>query len=131
MNEEVFVYGTLMQGEPNHPVLGGGRLVGRGSVVGTLYTLGRFPGLRLEGDGRVVGEVYRVGDAAMRSLDRLEGVDAGFYARVRVAVAMNDGSSVAAWAYEINKEFVATAARLPSGDWRKEGRRLHVHGAAG
>lgn len=76
----IFVYGTLKRGESNHGVMERARGVyrGDGMVVGTLYTLGPYPGLVSQGepvDGPVPGEVYEVSDAGLSLLDALEGFD--------------------------------------------------------
>lgn len=63
MSDTLFVYGTLKRqgpGEP-HRLLRGARFVSPATVGGTLYDLGRYPGLvRKARDGqRVFGELEK------------------------------------------------------------------------
>ena len=71
----VFVYGTLLAGEPNHRLLTGARLVAeaRTKPAFELRDLGAFPGLVRGGQHAVAGEVYEVDVATLAALDRLEG----------------------------------------------------------
>ena len=64
----VFVYGTLLAGEPNHRVLAGARLVAnaRTEPAFELRDLGPFPGLVSGGAHAVAGEVYEVDEATLR-----------------------------------------------------------------
>ena len=77
------------------------RVVGRGTVRGTLYHLGEYPGLvESDGDARVPGVILELDDdAALARLDRYEGVDEGLYVRRLVAVARDDGAVDEAWIY--------------------------------
>ena len=58
----VFVYGTLLAGEPNHRLLEAASFVGPAETppVFSLVDLGPFPALVGGGAGAVVGEVYEV-----------------------------------------------------------------------
>lgn len=77
----VFVYGTLLQGEPNHRLLQSSYFKGKGTtkdmfvMFGASFPLARHP---TETDnwfycGNVVGEVYGVTKGTLSALDRLEG----------------------------------------------------------
>src|SRR5262249_55047590 len=70
----IFLYGTLMRGEPAHQLLAGhATFVGQGHIAGTLLDLGSYPGL-VAGRGRVRGEVWRLaGPEVLRTLDEYEG----------------------------------------------------------
>ncbi|WP_415841932.1 gamma-glutamylcyclotransferase family protein, partial [Myxococcus xanthus] len=70
----VFVYGTLLGGEPNHRLLRGARLIGpaRTQPRFTLYDYGPFPALASRGKHAVEGEVYEVDALMLAALDRLE-----------------------------------------------------------
>lgn|GEM_PF-1141317 len=70
----VFVYGTLLSGEPNHNLLHGARLVGpaRTRPRFTLHDYGPFPALASGGKHAVEGEVYEVDAPMLAELDRLE-----------------------------------------------------------
>ena len=121
----VFVYGTLLAGEPNHRLLTGARLVAeaRTKPAFELRDLGAFPGLVRGGEHAVAGEVYEVDEATLAALDRLEG-HPRFYERR--TVRLEDGDEVAAYVLPI--EQAHGRPRIPSGDWmesnpRKENRR--------
>ena len=74
MRHRVFVYGTLLSGEVNHPLLTGATLLGtrRTQPCFTLYLLGAYPGLVAGGRTAISGEVYSVDDAGLGAIDRLE-----------------------------------------------------------
>ena len=111
----VFVYGTLLAGEPNHRVLAGARLVaeGRTQPAFELRDLGPFPGLVHGGGHAVVGEVYEVDDATLAALDRLEG-HPRFYKRTRFA--LDDGALVET--YLLSPRQVEGRPVIESGNWR-------------
>jgi gamma-glutamylcyclotransferase (GGCT)/AIG2-like uncharacterized protein YtfP len=96
----VFVYGTLMAGNPLHGALGDSEFVGQALVSGTLFDTGYYPALTppvLDGD-RVRGEVYDVDDATLAVLDRCEGVNArhpdlGLYKRVERMAVLVEGNT--------------------------------------
>jgi gamma-glutamylcyclotransferase (GGCT)/AIG2-like uncharacterized protein YtfP len=81
----VFVYGTLKRGGSNHHYLAGQTLIGTARTVAgfTLYSLGDYPGLVAEATAAegVSGEIWAVDAACLASLDILEGIDEGLYAR--------------------------------------------------
>lgn len=112
----LFVYGTLMFGEPNHYLLGGSPLLcGAHTVRGyVLLNLGAFPAMLHDRawQGSVVGEVYRVSRETLAVLDRLEGHPT-WYQRERVALA--DRS--AAQAYLLPAPPPGSSV-IPFGDWR-------------
>lgn len=111
----VFVYGTLLAGEPNHPVLAGARHVAnaRTQPAFELRDLGPFPGLVSGGAHAVAGEVYEVDEATLAALDRLEG-HPRFYRRTRIA--LDDGTKVET--YLLSPEQVEGRPVIPSGNWR-------------
>ena len=104
VKSHLFVYGTLRRkdGQTHGRLLAQARFVAPGSISGTLYDLGRYPGVhRSRGrDGRVAGEVYElVGpdlDRRLAALDRYEGSE---FRRTGVLVQMKDGRRQRAWAY--------------------------------
>ena len=113
----VFVYGTLLSGEPNHYLLHGQLLVGeaRTRAQFNLVSLGAFPALVAGGEVAVRGEVYDIDAATLAALDRLEGYP-GFYAREPVEL---DGGVVGeALAYLLPSERVAGRPEIPHGDWK-------------
>ena len=103
----VFVYGTLMQGERNHSVLNGAKLI-NGSIrtkEADFFMLqfdsvsnpnsGKIsPGVFRKGQGKILGELYEVDTPTFEELDRLEGFGKNY---TRQEVTLNDGSK--AWMY--------------------------------
>jgi gamma-glutamylcyclotransferase (GGCT)/AIG2-like uncharacterized protein YtfP len=112
----VFVYGTLLSGEPNHRRLRGARLVAaaRTEPRYTLVSLGPYPALIEGGATSVTGEVYDVDDELLGALDRFEGVPT-LYRRVVVHLL---GGSVAQ-GYVLAGESGRKCRLIPGGDWRE------------
>jgi gamma-glutamylcyclotransferase (GGCT)/AIG2-like uncharacterized protein YtfP len=99
----VFVYGTLKRGGENHRVLAGQRFVGpaRTEPAFRLYQLDGYPGM-VEADGglSIEGEIWEVDREGLGRLDRLEGTDAGLYARVPIRLLPpHDTTEVEAYLY--------------------------------
>ena len=113
MQHRVFVYGTLLCGEVNHPLLAGARLLGphRTPPRYSLYDLGAYPGVARRGCTAVVGEVYEVDAQGLGRLDRLEE-----YPRLydREPIATPYGR---AWIY-LYRGRLADRPTIPGGDWR-------------
>lgn len=112
----VFVYGTLLSGEPNHRLLAHASLVGEAHTqpVFDLVTQGPFPAMIPGGATAVYGEVYEVDRPTLEALDRLEG-HPRFYRRR--AVRLDDGGEVLA--YLLTADQVRGRPRIESGDWRR------------
>lgn len=117
----VFVYGTLRRGQSNDitRLAPAPRFVGEGSIAGTMYHLGRYPGVTLGGDGVVAGEVYAITAELERVLDEIEELypqqtDEYFKRIVAVEVA---GNPVECIVYEINPRYVVAARPIVGGDW--------------
>jgi gamma-glutamylcyclotransferase (GGCT)/AIG2-like uncharacterized protein YtfP len=111
----LFVYGTLRSGGGAAGLLRGCRLVGTGSVAGTLYDLGAYPALVLDGGGPVEGEVWRCPAASLDRLDEYEGVPGGLYLRVRVVAGGTE-----CWTYVAGPLLgprLTPERRIPSGRW--------------
>lgn len=113
----VFVYGTLLSGEPNHRLLADAELVGaaRTEPEFDLVSLGAFPAMVPGGGTAIAGEVYEVDPDTLEALDRLEG-HPRFYRRR--AVRLDDGGEVLA--YLLTPDQVRGRPRITSGDWRRE-----------
>jgi len=111
----VFVYGTLLAGEPNHRLLANAELVGAAVTkpVFALADLGFFPAMVEGGDSAVRGEVYEVDSPTLARLDVLEG-HPRFYKRRQVVLA--DGTT--AETYVLSPEQAAGRPTISSGDWR-------------
>lgn len=114
MGHRVFVYGTLLAGEPNHYVLAGAAFLGpaRTAPGFELFDLGPFPALVPGGATAVDGELYEVDDAGLARLDRLEGYP-DLYDRYHIPLAA--GMAIA---YLMRPDQVAGQPRVVSGRWR-------------
>lgn len=114
--ERVFVYGTLRRGDCRD--LGvryaGARFVTTGWILGELFNLGDYPGVRLGGAARVVGEIFEVSEMTLLQLDEMEGSE---YARVPVVVTGENFSATSCWTYEVVERACAGCPPIPSGDW--------------
>ena len=126
---KVFVYGTLMDREPNNFLLGDDAVwLGKGETkpIYTLYDLKYFPALAFGGDTSVKGEVYEVSEKSLNKLDQLEGYEPkspgkGFYNRQLILVRLKD-RDIAALTYFLDEAPTNVQGRvrpiIPSGDWR-------------
>jgi gamma-glutamylaminecyclotransferase len=124
----LFVYGTLMRGEPNHHVLGARARSLSAALTAPRYRLvdlGEYPVLLEGGAASVRGELYDLDEAALRRLDRFEGHPALFR---RQPVELDSGAFVEA--YLAGPAIVlAGSVALPHGDWRSRAPRS-VRGVA-
>jgi len=89
---DVFVYGTLKQGQCRNHVLTnyGGTLLGKAEVQGVLYDLGAYPAAVLTNANKTfLGEVWSIPDdqseECLQVLDRIEG-HPDYYQRARITV---------------------------------------------
>jgi len=121
----VFVYGSLMRGLGNHPVLsrnGRAEFVreARTLPLYSMIDLGSFPAVLETGDTAIVGEVWEIDAECLRALDRLEG-NPDFYYRDEVLLEdVEDGDLLPAG---VESYFLPHRANLGSspvdgGDWR-------------
>jgi gamma-glutamylcyclotransferase (GGCT)/AIG2-like uncharacterized protein YtfP len=128
MPSHLFVYGTLLPelaAPARRELLGRCARVGRGSLPGRLYDLGRYPALILDsgGPGRVVGQVLRLpehGDV-LGELDGYEAFDpadpaGSLYLRLAQEVELDDGTRLACWVYVYNRD-PGQAPLIPDGDY--------------
>lgn len=118
----LFLYGTLMTGEPGHRELRLAKrlvLIGRDRIAGTLYDLGDYPGLILSGSGIVQGELFAAPDSGLLGeIDAFELYDpfdreASEYLRIRVTT-LDSGHD--AWTYAYNCG-VRGMPVIASGNW--------------
>jgi gamma-glutamylcyclotransferase (GGCT)/AIG2-like uncharacterized protein YtfP len=119
----VFVYGSLMEGFELHAYLSDSTLIGCGVVRGTLVALDGYPGL-LDGSDAVQGEVYRLNEPekALKVIDRVERFDesdpsGSLFLRVVRPVTLSDGAALNAWMYLLNRH-PSNYQAVPNGDWR-------------
>jgi gamma-glutamylcyclotransferase (GGCT)/AIG2-like uncharacterized protein YtfP len=132
MSEFLFAYGTLQPGLVPDEVADVVRelvRVGTGSVPGTLYDLGRFPGAVLELNSlrRIWGTIYRlpVGSHVLHRLDEYEEYDSASpkdsqFIRKLCSVELTDGRKLECWIYEYNGRrdqvpIVESGAYIPDG----------------
>jgi gamma-glutamylcyclotransferase (GGCT)/AIG2-like uncharacterized protein YtfP len=114
MSEFLFAYGTLQPGlapEQVADVVCELVNVGRGSVSGTLYDLGSFPGALLESNSprRISGTVFRLpaDTHILHKLDEYEeyypeSPNASQFIRRLFPVQLTDGRKLECWVYEYN-----------------------------
>jgi gamma-glutamylcyclotransferase (GGCT)/AIG2-like uncharacterized protein YtfP len=112
---EVFVYGSLLRGEPNHHVLREAARIGtaRTAPAYRLVDLGPHPGMVAPGTTAIVGEVYRVPEAVLAALDALEDHPDVY---VRTRIPLDDGREVLT--YLLRPHLAAGQPAVPGGDWR-------------
>lgn len=108
----LFVYGTLKHGrEPAR-------------IRGDIFDLGSFPGVVRAGDPEasiVIGEVMDVDAAKLEGFDRIEGVAAGLYRRLKVHVLDDDDEPTGeeVFVYEYARS-IRDHKRIESGEWLGE-----------
>ena len=111
----VFLYGSLMRGEPAEWRMAGCEFVEEAETTAgfALLDLGDYPGMIRGGPGTVTGEVWEVPPQALPGLDEYEDHPV-LYLRQEIVLA--NGSRVQAWLY-CDPE--APALSIPSGNWRE------------
>jgi len=117
----VFVYGTLLRGEPNHELLSRSRFLceARTDPCYTLVDMGAFPAMIPQGSTSVVGEVFEVTVEVLEALDELEGHPDWY---TRTTITLGNGMSVDTYLRDPAK-FDGRPV-IPSGNWRdKRGHR--------
>jgi len=114
----VFVYGSLLSGEQNHPFLRTARLLGeaRTALCFELLDLGVFPAL-VPGAAAVRGELYEVDAETLAALDELED-HPDVYRRTEIPL----GDGTRALAYLLVGAPPGDARVIASGDWRQRPR---------
>jgi gamma-glutamylcyclotransferase (GGCT)/AIG2-like uncharacterized protein YtfP len=125
MATQIFVYGTLREGQPNYRrFLGheGAQLVVRDVYTwpefGLVSIADRYPGMYLPDEklpetAAIMGDIYTVDSPTLMALDRLEGVPM-HYQRKRIRLA----NGMEAQAYIINPQRIPDGAPvIASGDW--------------
>ena len=132
----VFVYGTLMRGGANHPVLVrlGARYVAAARTARgrTLVDLGPYPALLPLDAARdavapnVHGEVFALDDAMLPELDAFEGVPT-LYVRESIDLVTDEGEATA-FTYVFAKKTPKSAQPVTTGRYVKVGSILE-HGA--
>ncbi|MFN3876583.1 MAG: gamma-glutamylcyclotransferase, partial [Flavobacteriales bacterium] len=111
----LFVYGTLMRGQPAHRLMRRARLLishATTPVGFTLYDLGPYPAAVRQGSGRVYGELYAVPSVLLRRLDTYERCPQE-YQRSKILTPRG-----AAWIY-LYPTPPRRGHRLKHGHWRR------------
>lgn len=112
----LFVYGTLMRGEPAHALLGpSARFIAAGWTEPrfTLFHLGAYPALVDGGQTAVAGELYEIDAALLPALDEYEDVPE-MYDRTEI-----DVGGQRALTYLLHAPLAAGRPTIASGDWRQ------------
>lgn len=123
----LFVYGTLRRGFALHRVLRGLglRYLGKGSIRGSLYDLGEYPGAVTSSSlrRRIDGEVYDLSDPSrqLKKLDEVEGFHPGepdnsLFVRRLGTVRLANGKRLRAWVYFLPQRPLG-ARPLENGDY--------------
>ena len=122
----LFVYGTLHPDRAPEEIADIVRrfeIVGKGTVPGTLYDLGAYPGavLNESGQRRISGTVFRLpeGGDVLSRLDAYEEFDPGapersLFIRRPCSVQLSDGPRLPCWIYQYNRS-AEGAAIIESG----------------
>jgi gamma-glutamylaminecyclotransferase len=117
----LFVYGTLLRGEPNHPQLSDASFVRRTRTAAAyeLVDLGGYPALLEDGESAISGEVYEVDAELLARLDAFEEVPELYE---RKPIDLIDGSVDA---YVMSRDRASGAPRITDGGWleQRPGRR--------
>ena len=112
----IFVYGTLLSGEPNHYLLSDAEFI-KTALTQPEYELvdinGHFPAMVSGGSTAVKGEVYNINKRTLALIDRLEG-HPNFYKRIKIS--LQNGTSVKTYLLDFVK--AGSYSRIDSGDWR-------------
>jgi len=112
----LFVYGTLLSGEPSHDRLANAEPLGacRTAPMFDLIDLGPYPALVAGGETSVSGELYLLKRSELLALDVFEEVPILYQ---RIVIPLDDDSQ--AHTYVMARDQVRGRRRLHGGDWRK------------
>jgi len=109
------VYGSLRSEFGNRYALelrAEAELVGRATVMGSIFRIGRYPGYRAQPAGLVHGEVWRLRDPE-RTLAMLDEYEGSHYRRVLTPTSI---PGVEAWIYAYLDD-VEAGRRIEAGDF--------------
>lgn len=138
----LFVYGTLKTGQKRHWALRNNVefSIEAGTIGGTLYDLGDFPGLKASANhqqGRIEGEILISGELSNLILraDLIEGfyglgAQSNLFDRVLASVETSTGERGRVWVYEFAGS-IENAHRIVSGSWPVIGSETEYDDVAG
>ncbi|MDH5673527.1 MAG: gamma-glutamylcyclotransferase [Myxococcales bacterium] len=115
----LFVYGTLLRGEPAHHLLEGAPLIASAHTAPNFRFVeleARYPALVDGGTLAVSGEIYRIREDLLERLDRYE--DAPDYYQRRILQL----GAYRVFAYVLRPEYAGDGIELSDGDWRRRKR---------
>ncbi len=124
----IFVYGTLLLGQPNAYMWGKSVKKVETAVFpqGRLYDMGHYPMLVEGAGGPVLGAIFSLHamyfEKVIQRLDALEDYnpqahDQSPYRREKRTVLLENGRDVRAWTYLGNPIYVKAMPPIASGDW--------------
>lgn len=115
----IFVYGTLRKDERANRMMRKCEYMGEDRIVGRIYDLGSFPGMKTvtrvfnTEEPIVVGDVYQIPDEdVINALDYYEGYPSLYN---RIVTYSESGMSV--WVYVFNGH-ASEGTLIESGDWK-------------
>lgn len=109
----IFVYGTLMSGQPAHNKLNGAIYLGRYRLDDyAMYKVSYYPGIIPQNDEHVIGEVYAITADMLPAMDEYEGE--GYLYHRRTVTVSNGTEERTVQAYIYAREVdPATIMRKP------------------
>ncbi len=126
---KIAVYGSLLSGLGNHPLLQrhGAKLLGEDVLEPkyTMVSLGYFPGVLEGGKTPIKVEVYEVDSECEMDLDRLEGyhkdnINSSFYIKKSITTKFGDTKI-----YIVNDRYQNSDNVVVDGDWRNFKKAAH------
>jgi gamma-glutamylaminecyclotransferase len=114
MQTLLFVYGTLMAGEPSHALVAESAALGKALTEPAFELLdcGEYPAMIGGGATAITGELYSVSPETLDRLDEYEGHPSLFR---RSLIALADGREVEAY---LGTDTTERRRVIPGGDWR-------------
>jgi len=128
LNNKLFVYGTLREGEGNHYlIVDNVKSIQKATIRGWMYHLGGYPAV-IEGEGYITGELIEFYNPieAFQRIDVLEGYHqpnspSNHYERITVTAMTEDGGEETCQVYIYplyrRKQLMEHYSLISSGDW--------------
>jgi gamma-glutamylcyclotransferase (GGCT)/AIG2-like uncharacterized protein YtfP len=124
MSQVLFAYGTLRRGESRDllRLFPSARYLGNGTIDGTLYDLGAYPGISCGAGCSVVGELFEVDEETLSAVDEIEGCIIGdsaasYFSRDLFEVRSETLGAVRAWVYQHNPARYVRGVPIDAEDW--------------